>query len=306
MEPTEMHDESLLEINERLKTRLAELTPRTGRSTTVVDGLLLTRWNDTKQADTCFYAPAIGVIVQGRKESVIGSEEFKYGELDCLVNGVDIPSLSNILEATPEKPLLAVSLNIDRDLASELAAEIPAGLGVGNSHYLGVSVAKVTLDVLDAFARLVDLLDKPAQLPLMAPLLIREIITRVLMGPQGGALRTIYTLGSHSNQVAEAITWLRENYTLPLRIDALAERVGMATSTFHRQFKKVTSISPLQFQKSLRLYEAQRLMLAEDMDANNAGRAAGYENIQQFNREYKRMFGEPPHRDIKRLRADKP
>lgn len=161
-------------------------------------------------------------------------------------------------------------------------------------------------DILDAFSRLVDLLDKKEQRELMASLLMREIISKISIWPQGGALRMIHALGSHSDQVAEAIIWLHSNYTYPLRIDDLAERVGMATSTFHRQFKKVTSLSPLQFQKYLRLYEAQRLMLAEDMDANNAGRAVGYNNTQQFSREYRRLFGQPPRRDIQRLRQERP
>ena len=296
---------NLLEnLNAQLLTRLLRLVPEPGRHATAIEGLLLTRWNEANQADACFYAPAIGLIVQGRKQSVLGSELFTYGALDCLVNGVDMPSNSTILTATAEKPLLAVSLVIDQQLATELATEIPPACGAVNRHSLGVSIAQVTPDVLDAFLRLVNLLDAPEHMALLAPLIVREIITRVLMGPQGGALRMIYTLGSHGHQVAQAIRWLREHYRQPLRIEALAGQVDMATSSFHRQFKKVTSLSPLQFQKCLRLYEAQRLMLADNMDANNAGRAVGYENVQQFNREYKRLFGDPPHRNIQRIRQE--
>lgn len=298
---TLVHDEGTQSTIERLIAKLLLHVPDSGRFSTAVSGLILTRWNDVNQTDFCFYAPAIGLILQGRKESVIGSAKFTYGASDCLVNGVDMPSMSRIVEASADEPLLAVSFNIDRVLAMELAAEIPRGRGKNDSNS-GVSVARVTPDVLDTFFRLVELLDKPEQIPFLAPLLVREFTARVLVGPQGESLRRIYTLGSHSNQIAEAITWLRDNYAEPLHIEALAEKIGMATSTFHRQFKKVTSLSPLQFQKSLRLYEAQRLMLSEDIDANSAGRAVGYENVQQFNREYKRMFGEPPHRDIKRLR----
>lgn len=304
MYPTN-HDGIRLEmmesINERLKAKLMRMVPAPGRFSTVINGLFLTRWNDADQTDICFYTPSIGLILQGQKESVIGSKEFKYGELDCLVNSVDMPSLSRILVASPENPLLAVSLGIDKILAMEMAAEIPPASGVFGSHYLGVSTARVTSDVLEAFSRLLDLLDKPEQIPYMSPLLIREIITRVLIGPQGGALRMIHTIGSHSNHIAEAITWLRSNYMHPLNIEGLAQQVDMATSTFHRQFKKVTSLSPLQFQKCLRLYEAQRLMLAENMDASNAGWAVGYNSTQQFNREYKRLFGKPPHKNIKQM-----
>lgn len=291
--------EKLIAINDRLKSLLTRMTTLEGRSATAVEGLTLTRWSDSSKTDVCFYAPAVGLIAQGRKASLIGSDSYMYGELDCLVNGVDMPSISKMLEATPRKPILAVSLNIDRSMAIELSASIPPASGYVDP--LGISIARVSLDVLDAFTRLVELLDKPEHIRLRAPLLVREIISRILVGPQGAALRNIYTVGSHSNQVSEAVTWLRENYRQALHVETLAARVGMATSTFHRQFKKVTSISPLQYQKCLRLYEAQRLMLTADMDANNAGRAVGYENIQQFNREYKRMFGEPPLRNIKRL-----
>lgn len=291
--------ENLIATNDRLKALLARMTTLEGRSATAVEGLTLTRWDDAATTDVCFYAPAVGVIAQGRKASLIGSASYVYGELDCLVNGVDMPSISKMLEATPDKPILAVSLNIDRSMAIELSASIPPASACVDA--LGISIARVSLNVLDAFVRLVELLDKPDHIRLRAPLLVREIISRILMGTQGAALRNIYTVGSHSNQVSEAVTWLRENYRLPLHVEALAAHVGMATSTFHRQFKKVTSISPLQYQKCLRLYEAQRLMLTADMDANNAGRAVGYENIQQFNREYKRIFGEPPLRNIKRL-----
>ena len=301
---SDMRDGAMENTRAQLAAKLLRMVSEPGRCATTIEGLLLTRWDTPNQTDACFYAPAIGVIVQGHKQSLLGSETFSYGALDCLVNGVDMPSASRILAASPDKPLLAVSLVIDRQLATELAAEIPSGSAAPSGHYLGVSIARVTADVLDAFSRLVDLLDKPEQIPLLAPLLVREIISRVLMGPQGGALRMMYTSGSHSNQVAEAITWLRSHYMQPLRVEALAGRVNMATSSFHRQFKKVTSLSPLQFQKCLRLYEVQRLMLTEDMDAYTAAHAVGYDNVQQCNREYKRLFGDPPHRNIKKIRQE--
>ncbi len=295
-------DDGFAVLSERLVELLSRMTSEDGKFQTQVKGLSLTRWNDTSKTDTCFYSPAIGVIVQGKKESLIGNEVFRYGALDSLVNGVDLPSTSKILEATPEKPLFAVSLEIDKAIATELSAEIPPMPGF--IAPLGVSIARVDLGVLDAFTRLMELLESSEHLQLRAPLLIREIITRALMSSQGALLRKIYTIGSHSNQVATAVTWLRENFVQPLRVEELANRVGMATSTFHRQFKKVTSVSPVQYQKYLRLYEAQRLMLSGGIDVNNAGRAVGYENTQQFNREYKRMFGEPPLRDIRRLRKE--
>lgn len=295
------NNQILVESNARLKGLIARMAKRPGRTETAVEGLVLTRWNDTARTDTCFYAPSIGLVSQGCKEAQLGSGAFRYGELACVVNGVEMPSINRILEASPEFPMLAVSLNIDKAIAMELASKIPPTSGFHDS--LGVSISTVTLDVLKAFTRLIELLDKPEQLPLRAPILVREIITRVLLGPQGPSLRMIYTTGTTKNQIAEVVSWLRHNYVHPLNMESLVKMSGMPTTTFYRQFKKVTSLSPLQYQKCLQLYEAQRLMLNENMDANNAGRVVGYELTQQFNREYKRLFGEPPLRHIKKLRA---
>ena len=172
----------------------------------------------------------------------------------------------------------------------------------GACSYKGLSVADVDPDILHAFLRLVELLEKPEQIPILGPLIVREIHYRLLIGPQGEFLRRLNTLGTQSNQIAQAITWLRDNYREPLQVDKLAQKVNMATSTFHRHFKEVTTLSPLQFHKRLRLYEAKRLMLTESKDASSASLAVGYESPTQFNREYKRLFGEPPHRDVMRMR----
>jgi transcriptional regulator GlxA family with amidase domain len=165
-----------------------------------------------------------------------------------------------------------------------------------------MAVVEVDPDVLDAFLRLVELLDRPEQIPVLAPMIIREIHYRLLIGPQGERLRMINTLGTQSNQIARSITWLKENYREPLQVDELARKVNMATSTFHRHFRQVTTLSPLQFQKRMRLFEAQRRMLVENEDASIAALAVGYESPTQFNREYKRQFGEPPHRNVNQIR----
>ncbi len=308
---TNTHTPQMEHTLQHLIGKLLDYMPQAGKFSTDIHGLQLTRWDTVNETDTCFYAPSIGLILQGQKESTLGNKTYTYGAYDCLVNGVDMPSLSRILQATPQKPLLAVSLYLEKNLAAELAAEIPAAAWYSpgqkenreaESHCLGVSIARVQTDVLDTFARLVDLLDTREQIPFMAPLLKRELTARVLMGPQGKALKFIFTQGSHSHQVAQAITWLRAHYTEPLLVEALAARVNMPVSSFHRQFKKVTSLSPLQFQKCLRLYEARRLMLSETTDAGHAGLQVGYDSPQQFTREYKRLFGQPPHRDIQHLR----
>jgi AraC-like DNA-binding protein len=263
---------------------------------------MIARHYDAKEIPNCVYRPLVAVVIQGSKRSVIGSEEYRYGENHCLVVGVDIPSANHVIVASPEQPFLAVALDLNKFLITQLAAEIPPSAWPGNDSYRGMAVAEVDPHVLDAFLRLVELLEKPEQIPVLAPMIIREIHYRLLIGPQGERLRMMNTLGTQGNQIARTITWLRDNYKEPLQVDELARNANMAASTFHRHFRQVTTLSPLQFQKRLRLYEAQRLMLVENQDATIAALAVGYESSTQFNREYKRLFGEPPHRHLTRLR----
>ena len=292
----------LAKTNSLLKEKLLRWMPSPGRYPTAVEGLIIARRHDAKELENCVYNPLVAVVVQGSKRSVIGSEEYRYGENHCLVIGVDVPSSNHVIVASPEKPFLAVALDLDKYLITQLAAEIPPSSRPENGSYKGMAVAEVDPDVMDAFLRLVELLEKPEQIPVLAPMIVREIHYRLLIGPQGERLRTINTLGTQSNQIAKTITWLRDNYKEPLQVDELARKVNMATSTFHRHFRDVTTLSPLQFQKRLRLYEAQRRMLVENEDAAIAALAVGYESATQFNREYKRQFGEPPHRHVSQLR----
>lgn len=254
--------------------------------------------------NNCFYEPSISLVVQGEKESIIGDNIYHYGEMSCLVTGVDLPSMSQVIAATPEKPLLMLSVKLDPQIATEIATELDSGVQLSAKPCRGVSMARASSDIFDTFYRLAMLLERPEQISMMAPLLVRELITRIFIGPQGESLRMIYQKRSHNNHISRVIHWLKENYRENIQIDGLAEQVHMATSTFHRRFKAVTSISPLQYQKRLRLYEAQRLMLTENMDANTAAKSVGYQSSQQFNREYKRFFGEPPHRNIAQLRQN--
>lgn len=290
-------------INDRLKELVLRHMPEPGYRQTEIPGLSLSRRLAHDVLENSLYHPCIGVMLQGRKKSVIGTEEYVYGEGQCLVVGVDVPSSFYVMDGTEEAPFLCLSLEVDKFLLARLAAEVPPTPGSGGEGGMkGVSVADVDISVLDAFLRLAELLDKPEQIAVLAPMIIREIYYRMLIGPQGEFLRRFHTLGSQSMQIAQAVTWLRDNYRSPLQVEELARRVNMATSTFHRHFKEVTSLSPLQFHKRLRLFEAQRLMLSERVDAASAGLAVGYESPTQFNREYKRLFGEPPHRNITRLK----
>ena len=281
-----------------LKEKLLRKLPVQGKFETAVETFMIARRDDPNQLENCFSKPLVGLIVQGFKRSVIGSEEYCYGENQCLVAGVDIPSSFYVTDCSPEKPFLAISLELDKYLISQLAAQIPPSSGLGGGVSRGISVADVDPHVLEAFLRLIELLENPEQIPILAPMIIREIHYRLLIGPQGEHLRSLNTFGTQSNQIAQAINWLRDNYKEQLQVDELARKVNMATSTFHRHFKEVTSLSPLQYHKRLRLYEAQRLMLAKNENATSAGLTVGYESSTQFNREYKRLFGEPPHRNI--------
>lgn len=297
------HDPHELDTtNALLQEKLTRWVPTAGKFSTAIEGLHLVRRETSNQMENCFTKPSIGVIVQGTKRSIIGSEEYHYGAKQCLVAGVDMPSSFYVIGASAEQPFLAISLNIDKYIITRLVAEIPATAPYAPPTGKGMTINDVSVEVLQAFLRLVNLLESPEQIPVLAPMIIQEIHYRLLIGPQGDCLRRCNTLGSQTTQIAQAITWLRDNFKQPLYVDTLAQKVHMATSTFHRHFKEVTSLSPLQFHKRLRLYEAQRLMLAENEDASSASLAVGYESPTQFNREYKRLFGEPPHRYAMRLR----
>ena len=287
---------------EMLKRRALALLPGPGVLATGIEGFRLGRRDEPRTVENCFSEPLIAVIVQGNKRSVIGSEEYRYGEGQCMVAGVDMPSSSQVTGASPGKPFLAVSLDLDKALIARLAAETPLPPGRTPCGCRGISISEVDPDVLDAFLRLTELLDKPGQIPVLAPMIVREIHFRLLIGEHGEHLRTLNTQGTQSNQIAQAITWMRSNFREQLHVDNLASSVNMATTTFHRHFKNGTSLSPLQYHKRLKLYEAQRLMLAENQNAASAALAVGYESPAQFNREYKRLFGQPPRRNVSRLR----
>ena len=217
-----------------------------------------------------------------------------------------MPSAFYVVNPRADRPFLAASLDIDPYLLTQLAADVPPPAHAENRQCRGAAIGEAGPDMLDAFLRLMDVLDRPERREVLAPMIIRELHYLLLIGPQGENLRQLHTLGTRGNQIAQAIAWLKGNYRQTLQVDALARRVHMATSTFHRHFKEVTGLSPLQYHKRLRLYEAQRLMLTEDHTASSASLAVGYESGTQFNREYKRLFGEPPHRDMAQRRFTSP
>lgn len=264
-----------------------------------VPNVTLHRRHNTHTPENCFYKPIVGLTLQGAKRTVIGNREYRYGAGNCIVTGVDMPSINYITDASAERPYLVVSLYLDLHLVSQLAPQVPARAGNADGNSV---VAPTDPEVLGAFLRLVELEEKPEQIPVLAPLIVREIHFRLLTGPQGNLLRAIGTHGTQSNRIAQAINWIRNNFKNDLEVEILAGQVHMSPPTFRRHFKLVTSMSPTEYHKRLRLYEAQRLMLEENSDATNACYAVGYESAGQFNREYKRLFGDPPQRNVSRLR----
>ncbi len=304
MTATDTPRNSIATLNRFIAEKILPRMPAPGNWPTAIKGLMLYRRDWDYLSENCFYPPAITAVIQGQRNSFLGDREYHYEEGDCLVHSVEVPSVNYFTKASPEKPFLSVSLEVDRYLAARFAREIaPDGTITPMPETSeNISVADIDIDVLDAFARLVALLDKPEYIPHLAPLIIEEIHCRMLMGHQGKLLRQVNTAGTRGNQIARAVSWLREHYREPLHIDDLARQVNMAPSTFFRHFREITLLSPLQYQKQLRLHEAQRLMLVEKQYVSSAALAVGYENVKQFSREYKRFFGEPPSRDALKAR----
>ena len=279
-----------------------------GNYPTPITGFATNRRDEINKPENCWNRPILALTMQGAKRVVVGNEEYRYGAGNCIVAGIDMPHLSYLTEASPEKPYLVMTLELDSHMVTQLAARIPpakaggAAAGVAREVTSGTAVMPTDPEILKAFIRLLDLLDTPEQIPLLAPLTIREIHLLLLLGPQGDLLRSLNTQGTHSNQVFQGINWLRDNFMQPLDVEELAKKMNMAPPTFRKHFKAVTSMSPTQYLKHLRLYEAQRRMLEDDEDATSAGYAVGYESLTQFNREYKRLFGDPPQRNVSQLR----
>lgn len=292
----------------KLKTLLQEAviehTTEPGSYATAIPGVGLHRRDAPTKPESHFYVPRIIKIVQGCKRSLIGGNEYFYDADNLFIAGVDIPNTSNITVASSEKPCMSITIDMDKNLIAQLAMEMPDIAPSDDDEGSGLLIQPAESETLDALLRLLALLDKPEQVPILAPLILKEIYYRVLTGPGGDRLRLFYTFGSQKNQVAKAIAWLRENFVERFTIKELADKVHMASPTFHRRFKETTTISPLQFQKRLRLHEAQRLMLADEFDASSACQAVGYESLTQFNREYKRLFGDPPLRNVNRWRRE--
>lgn len=245
------------------------------------------------------YRPMLGIVLRGAKQVTIGDCRLHYDPAHYFIGSLDVPAEVAITKASPEKPYVAVRLAIDHEMLADLAVNIT---NEGDDETIAFAVGSITPELNDAWWRMLRLLDTPDEIPVLAPLIEREILFRILRGPQGAVLRQAARSDSRIAQIRHAIAHLRENFARTVRIDELIEIAGMSTATFNRHFRAATAMSPLQYQKALRLQEARRRLIA-DNDVAGAGYAVGYESASQFNREYTRMFGASPGRDAARLRA---
>ncbi|WP_031411640.1 AraC family transcriptional regulator [Vibrio parahaemolyticus] len=271
---------------------------------TPISGLRFSRWTTPTPPTSYTHNPSICLIAKGRKRVLLGEESFIYDANHFLISSVDLPIIANIIEASEEQPYLGLIMELDLTEISQLIVNSELAFTQSKEAQKGIAVGELSESLLDAFVRLAELLDEGQNIKILAPIIKREIFYRLLMSEQGTRLHQIVTAGSHSHQIAKAIDWLKNNFVKPLSVGDLASYTGMSKSSFYTHFRSMTSMTPLQFQKKLRLSEARRLMLTENLDAMAATFKVGYESPSQFSREYSRLFGAPPSKDIKSLREN--
>ena len=293
----------LQELKEELAHRIAAYVGADERRTTEVPGLSVHRRTAPSPPCSMTYEPSLILTAQGRKRVELGGKTFTYGSSHYLLASVALPVVARVVEASEQAPCLALSLKLQMPVVRELLSreEIAVTPNVGTGP--AMAVGEVTVELLDAFCRLMRLLDQPRNIAFLHGLIEREIVFRVLQGPEGARLRAIATLGDQSYRTAKAIAWIKDNYAKPLRVEELAEIAGMGVSTLHHHFRALTAMSPLQYQKQIRLQEARARMSIHGMDAGSAALEVGYESASQFTREYKRYFGQTPMRDTRTLRS---
>ncbi|SEA35509.1 AraC family transcriptional regulator [Microbulbifer marinus] len=293
-----------------LVQKLLRWTPEQGLQETALEGVDLIRSDEATSCVSSVYEPSLGFLIQGKKTLQLGDKEISYGPLNYIASSVHLPVLGQVENASPEQPFLAIRLVIDpqevTDLVLELgdkAPELEAEFDCPEIN-CALAVARMDAGILDAVSRLVGLLDTPADAPILAPLARREIIYRALMGDMGARMRKFASVDSQANRISRVIAVLKDRFSEPLRISDLADEANMSESSLYHSFKQVTRMSPLQFQKKLRLHEARRLMLTEGIEAASASYRVGYESPSHFSREYSRLFGLPPRADVSKLRGE--
>jgi AraC-like DNA-binding protein len=286
---------------EELVERIARVLPRSGVSQPQ-PGVHLSRFAHIDDPTHTVLEPCFCVIAQGAKTLTLGEDVFRYDPAHYAVTTLGLPMVAEIVEASERRPYLGLRLTLDPSVVASVIVESQVAQPRRESGVRALDVSPLDMDLLDATVRLMRLVERPDEFRAVAPLVVREIIYRLLAGAQGNRMRQLASSGGQAHRMARAIEKLRANYDKPLRIESLAKELGMSLSGFHAHFKSVTAMSPLQYQKQIRLQEARRLMVSENSDAAEAGFRVGYEDASQFNREYKRHFGEPPMRDVERIR----
>jgi len=282
-----------------LARRIVSHVAADGVKVTDLPGLTLYRQSSPTACTSSTYEPRLVVFVQGKKRFNVGNTTYLCDGSNFLLTSVDLPVVSQVIAATEKEPILGLLLKLEMPIVREILSQQEFHLRKESTDTQGMVIGVTSHELLDACIRLVDLLDSPQDISFLGNLIQREIIFRLLRSPQGIHLRAIATLGEQSHRTAKAVSWLRENYAKPLRVEELAEMARMGVSTLHHQFRSLTAMSPLQYQKQLRLHAARERMLKDGLDAASAAFEVGYESASQFNREYSRFFGQPPMRDIK-------
>jgi AraC-like DNA-binding protein len=288
--------------SEELIDRIAAAVPTDG-TVEAFPGFRLGRFSGPTEPVQSVFPPSFCFVAQGRKRALLGEEVFRYDPEHYMIYTVDLPLIFQVEEASEERPYLGFQLDFEPALVASVIMESGIRIKKGDASTKAMNVSSVDADLLDAVVRLVRLVETPAERKVLAPLIIREIVYRLLIGGQGARLSHILASGGDTQRISKAIGHLRKHFDEQLKMEEIARELGMSVSGFHHHFKSVTSMSPLQFQKHLRLQEARRLMLGEDMDAASAAFRVGYQDPSHFSREYKRHFGAPPHGDIANLRS---
>lgn len=294
--------EPVQELRSKLAQKISLQLGSTEKMTTLIPGVSLHQRKGPTGPCVVAYVPGLIVMAQGSKRVELGSNTFIYDESRYLLTSLDLPSVSQVVDASPERPALAFALKLELSVVREIILREDVPIHESSADSPAMTTGEVTAELLSACCRLLDLLETPKDILFLSGLIQREIIYRILQGPEGARLRAITTHGEQSHRTAQAIAWLKSNYEKPLRVDELAHMARMGVSTFHRHFREMTAMSPVQYQKQLRLQAARSRMLTDDLDASSAAIQVGYESVSQFNREYSRLFGQPPMRDIRTLR----
>jgi len=293
---------SLQDLKAELANKIAWFIGAEERLLTPIPELMLVRRTAPSAPCSGTYTPSVIVVAQGSKRVDLGQTAFVYDHSRFLLTSIDLPIVSRVVEASEAKPLLAMALKLEMSVVRDLITREEVRGPQMSSGGPAMVTGETTAELLNACCRLLDLLATPQHIPYLSGLIQREIIYRLLCGPEGARLSAIATSGDQSHRTARAISWIRDNYAKPVRVDDLAEIAGMGVSTLHHHFRDLTHMSPLQYQKQLRLQAARGRMLIDGLDASSVAFEVGYESVSQFNREYSRFFGQPPMRDIKGLR----